>query len=49
MELKAEQYQIILSKFLLNLPKEELDDPGRLSHQAEKAFYYYLDVVLKKK
>lgn len=49
MELKASQLESIICKFLLNLPREELDDPCRLSYHAEKAFYYYLDVISKGK
>lgn len=40
-------YEQIVCKFLLNLPKEEIEDSSRLIYQAEKAFYYYLDCVLK--
>ena len=49
MELQAHQYEAIICKFLLNLSKEELDDPCRLSYHAEKAFYYYLDIIVKSK
>ena len=35
----------ILCKFILNLPREEYEDPYRLSYQVEKAFYYYVDEV----
>ena len=47
MELQAHQYESIISKFILNLSREELDDPCRLSFHAEKAYYYYLDVIAK--
>lgn len=41
--LTPELIEHILVKFLLNLPKEELEDSSRLSYQAEKGFYYYID------
>lgn len=40
-------FESILSKFIINLPEEELKDSSRLSYHAEKAFYYYIDEVLK--
>lgn len=33
-QLLPEDYHQILSKFLLNLPKEELEDSARLSYHA---------------
>jgi 8-oxo-dGTP pyrophosphatase MutT (NUDIX family) len=45
-KLSPETIEHIIAKFLLNLPREELEDTGRLSHQAEKGFYYYLDHIL---
>ena len=47
MQSTPNHFQNILSKFLLNLPREELDDPCRLSYHAEKALYYYLDHVVQ--
>ena len=40
-------FQVILAKFIINLPAQELEDSNRLAYQTEKAFYYYIDVVLK--
>lgn len=37
----------MLCKFVINLPEEELRDSSRLSYHAEKAFYYYIDIVLR--
>lgn len=48
-QLTPEQLQYILCKFIINLPREELEDPSRLSYHAEKAFYYYLDHIAKGK
>ena len=42
-------FESIISKFIINLPEEELKDSSRLSYHAEKAFYYYIDEVLKDK
>lgn len=37
----------MLCKFVINLPEEEQRDSSRLSYHAEKAFYYYIDIVLR--
>ena len=46
--MKNEQntFHTILAKFILNLPPQELEDNNRLAFQADKAFYYYIDVVV---
>jgi hypothetical protein len=46
---ERELFESILCKFIINLPEEELKDPSRLSYHAEKAFYYYVDEILKEK
>ena len=46
--MKNEQntFHTILAKFILNLPPQELEDNNRLAFQADKAFYYYIDIVI---
>lgn len=46
---ERELFEGLIVKFLLNLPREEQEDPNRLSFHAEKAFYFYLDEVVKVK
>ncbi len=47
MQRERELFESMLCKFVLNLPEEELRDASRLSYHAEKAFYYYIDLVLR--
>jgi hypothetical protein len=46
---EREVFEGLVAKFLLNLPREEQEDATRLSYHAEKAFYYYMDEVLRSK
>jgi predicted DNA-binding protein len=46
---EREIFESILTKFIINLPKEELEDVNRLSYHAEKAFYYYIDEIIREK
>ena len=46
---EREIYEGIICRFIINLPREELEDPNRLGYHIEKAFYHYLDEVLKEK
>lgn len=39
-------FEQILAKFIINLPPQEQEDSNRLAYQSEKAFYYYIDVIL---
>jgi hypothetical protein len=36
-----------LVKFLINLPKEELDDSIRRAYHYQKAYYYFIDFICK--
>jgi hypothetical protein len=49
MQKERELFESMLCKFVVNLPEEEVRDTSRLSYHAEKAFYYYVDIVLREK
>ena len=46
---EKEVFEEILCKFVLNLPPSEMQDTNRLSYHAEKAFYFYMDEVIRDK
>jgi hypothetical protein len=49
MNTERELYEAIICKFFLSLPREELEDPNRLSYHAEKAYYFYVDEISNSK